>query len=145
MNEKIIGYARTAHREQDISSQIEKLKAAGCSVVYTDQGVSGSTLERPGLKEARANLQSGDVLKVVTIDRIARSISALNTFVTDLKRHQIGFEAVTNSDAFMVTRLCDALNYGPVISQETPWLRKLTYRLGAFLIRVSGRGAIPSR
>lgn len=145
MQEKTIGYARTASSEQDIGSQVETLKAAGCSVVYADQATSGSSLNRPGLKEARANLQPGDTLKVVRINRIARSTSALDTFFTDLFRNHIEFAAIEEPDAAALFRLRDARNYGPAIVPETPLLRKLVYRLGAFLIRISGRGAVPSR
>lgn len=147
MNEKTIGYARTAcHVQGDehaIDAQVERLKAAGCSVVFTDRGASGSSLGRPGLREARANLQSGDKLKVVRIDRIARSASAVVTFVTDLNRNGIELEALDGTDAEAAIRLQDDLNYGRVLTPKTPWLRKLAYRAGRFLIRISGRGEVP--
>jgi DNA invertase Pin-like site-specific DNA recombinase len=42
----MIGYARTSTAEQNIDSQIEKLKKEGCSVIFYDAGISGSTVAR---------------------------------------------------------------------------------------------------
>lgn len=144
MSGKIVGYARTASSDQDIDAQVTLLKAAGCSVVYMDRAVSGSGLNRPGLKEAEASLQPGDKLKVVRIDRITRSPADIHNFVNDLARRHIEFEAVEEPDAARMIRLQDALNYGPAITPETPWMRRLAYRLGSFLIRISGCGAAPT-
>ena len=74
MTGKIIGYARTAMRSQDIDLQITALKAAGCTDIYYDNGTSGRNLDRPGLSQARAALQSGDTLKVRDRARISRSL-----------------------------------------------------------------------
>jgi len=145
MEEKTIGYARTSTAMQDMGAQIETLKAAGCSVVYIDEAVSGSGLNRPGLKEARANICRGDTLKVVSTDRISRNRSDLDTFVTDLLRNHIAFESVEEPDAPMLIAVQHALNYRPVIPATTPLWRNLLYRFGAFLIRVSGLGSVPPR
>lgn len=145
MSEKIVGYARTASSDQDIDSQVALLKAAECSVVYMDRAVSGSSLNRPGIQEAKASLQPGDKLKVVRADRITRSSTDLGIFVNALAHRHIEFEAVEEPDPARMIRMQDTLNYGPVITPETPWLRKLTYRLGSFLIKISGCGATPSR
>lgn len=148
MTEKTIGYARSASAlqgEQSISAQVQALKAAGCVEVYIDEATSGNGLNRPGLNQARAALQSGDTLKVMRLDRIARSHTDLITFATDLMRDAIILISVDEPDAAVLLVLDHALNYGPVLSSETPWLRKLAYRVGAFLVDLSRRGSIPSR
>lgn len=95
---KTIGYARTASSEQDIDAQVEMLRAAGCSVVYTDRAMSGCSHQNPGLTQARADLAPDDTLKVVRLDRISRSTSAVMTFVTDLNRNGIALDAVDEAD-----------------------------------------------
>ncbi len=85
MTGRNIGYARTAIHGQEINAQIEALKEAGCTDIYTDNGVSGLTLDRPGLQQARNALQSGDALTVCRLDRISRSLEEFTAFRTELR------------------------------------------------------------
>jgi hypothetical protein len=39
-------------REQNLSLQRDALEAAGCEVIYQDDGISGVTIERDGLTQA---------------------------------------------------------------------------------------------
>lgn len=41
--------------------------------IYTDAGLSGTTRDRPGLREVLAAIREGDVLAVTELDRLARS------------------------------------------------------------------------
>ena len=59
-----IGYARVSTEEQNLDLQRQALEAAGCETIFEDHGVSGSAAERPGLAEARARAEPGDVLVV---------------------------------------------------------------------------------
>jgi DNA invertase Pin-like site-specific DNA recombinase len=80
-----IGYARTSTVEQNLDSQIAALKAAGCSMVRTEQK-SGASLEgRSELKTILDFICSGETLVVTRIDRLARSLNDLQTIVTQLK------------------------------------------------------------
>jgi DNA invertase Pin-like site-specific DNA recombinase len=80
-----IGYARTSTVEQNLDSQIAALKAAGCSMVRTEQK-SGASLEgRSELKTILDFIRSGETLVVTRIDRLARSLNDLQTIVTQLK------------------------------------------------------------
>jgi DNA invertase Pin-like site-specific DNA recombinase len=45
--EKDIGYARVSTAEQNLDLQLTALQAAGAARIFADNGVSGSTVERP--------------------------------------------------------------------------------------------------
>ncbi|MEI4264122.1 recombinase family protein [Roseovarius sp. D0-M9] len=80
-----IGYARASTVEQNLDAQIAALKAAGCGMVRNEQK-SGTSLERrPELKTILDFINPGEMLVVTRIDRLARSLSDLQSIVTDLK------------------------------------------------------------
>lgn len=89
MSAKTIGYARTANSQGDIELQISALIKAGCTEVYTDKAVSGTSMDRIGLSEARAALKSGDTFVVDGIDRLSRNILTYSRFRDDLIRDGI--------------------------------------------------------
>lgn len=79
-----IGYARTSTTDQNLDAQVAALKAAGCGMVRTEQK-SGANLEgRPELKAILDFIHPGETLVVTRIDRLARSLSDLQTIVTHL-------------------------------------------------------------
>ena len=58
------GYARVSTTDQDLSLQVEKLTAAGCSIIREEKA-SGTTREgRKELDTLLAFLRPGDVLTV---------------------------------------------------------------------------------
>jgi DNA invertase Pin-like site-specific DNA recombinase len=72
-----IGYARVSTGVQDTDPQLDRLKAAGCERIYTDEGVSGKAASRPQWNECLSHLRRGDVLVTVRLDRIGRSVKNL--------------------------------------------------------------------
>lgn len=79
------GYARTSTTDQNPEAQVKTLEAAGCDVIRTEQK-TGTKLEgRTELANLLEFMRSGDVLTVTRIDRLARSISDLQTIVQTLK------------------------------------------------------------
>ena len=60
----LIGYARTSTEEQNITSQLDALKDAGCETIYEDKGITGSARVRAGLDKALEAATEGDVLIV---------------------------------------------------------------------------------
>lgn len=92
-----IGYARVSTDDQTPALQLDALRAAGAVKVFEDAGVSGATRERPGLKQALAALQPGDVLTVWRLDRLGRSLADLIELVNALKARGCGFRSLTEA------------------------------------------------
>ena len=99
----IIGYARVSTEDQSLGLQLDALRAAGCGTVFEDQGVSGSTTQRPGLWAALAACQRGDVLLVWKLDRLGRSLLDLVNLVEELKRREVGLKVLTGEGASIDT------------------------------------------
>jgi site-specific DNA recombinase len=66
---------------------------------YDDGGVSGGTLERPGLQRLLADVEAGliDVIVVYKIDRLSRSLMDFAKLVDVFDRNQVTFVSVTQS------------------------------------------------
>jgi DNA invertase Pin-like site-specific DNA recombinase len=88
-----VGYARVSTTDQDLSLQINDLKAAGCEPIFTDK-VSGAKSHRPGLDDCLKTLRAGDTLVVWRLDRLGRSMQHLVSVVTDLKARGVGFRSL---------------------------------------------------
>lgn len=68
-----IGYARVSTTDQDLETQINKLKTEGCEVVRSEK-VSGASREgRSELATVLDFLRPGDELVVTRLDRLGRS------------------------------------------------------------------------
>src|SRR4029434_4237382 len=66
------GYARVSTNGQDVASQEAELLTAGCAKVFKEK-VSGAKTDRAELAKVIRRLESGDVLMVTRLDRLARS------------------------------------------------------------------------
>ena len=66
---------------------------------YDDGGISGGTLERPGLKRLLADVEDGlvDVVVVYKIDRLSRSLMDFSKLVEVFDRNDVTFVSVTQS------------------------------------------------
>src|SRR6056297_1324163 len=89
----IYGYARVSSADQDVSSQREALKAAGCEIIREEK-VSGTSREgREELKILLEFLREGDTLVVVRVDRLARSLSDLQAITEELNAKGVALRA----------------------------------------------------
>ena len=64
----LIGYARVSTQGQNLDSQIDELTKVGCEKIFFDKK-TGSTIDRPKLKEAFEYSREGDTLIVCKLDR----------------------------------------------------------------------------
>jgi DNA invertase Pin-like site-specific DNA recombinase len=71
---RLIGYARVSAYGQTLDSQLEQLRAAGCTSrnIYREK-VMGARPDRRELLRMLRRLAPGDVVTVTRIDRLARS------------------------------------------------------------------------
>lgn len=89
----IYGYARVSTTDQDLTVQLNALKAAGCDVIRSEK-VTGTTTEgRAELQTLIEFLRPGDTLIVTRIDRLARSIGDLQDIVRSLKAKGVALRA----------------------------------------------------
>lgn len=91
--QRLIGYARLSPDNQFNDTQIDELRAAGCDRIYQEQG-SGAPGARPVLAKLLKDLADGDVLLVVSLDRLAHSISHLLGVLEDLENRRVYFRSL---------------------------------------------------
>src|ERR1700738_519396 len=80
-----IGYPRVSTTDQDLTVQIQALKAAGCDVIRKEKASGTTTKGRAELATILDFIREGDMLVVTRIDRLARSIADLQDIVRALK------------------------------------------------------------
>lgn len=85
----ILGYARVSTEEQELDAQTNRLKEAGVIKIFTDV-ISGKIFKRAGLEELINYARPNDLLCVVRLDRLGRSLKELLETVEYLKEKQIG-------------------------------------------------------
>lgn len=97
MQVKTVGYARVSTDDQRLDLQLSALRAAGCSQIFSDTGVSGAQFARPGLDKAIKNLRQGDTLIVWRLDRLGRSLRRLVELVDQLGKRGIQFRSLNEA------------------------------------------------
>jgi hypothetical protein len=98
-----IGYARVSTRDQNLEMQLDALAKAACMRTFTDK-LSGTEVERPGLKEALSHLRESDTLVVWKLDRLGRSVKGLVDLVNGLEARKVHFQSVTDGHRHESTR-----------------------------------------
>ena len=89
----LVGYGRVSSIEQNLDRQLDALRAAGCTRVFSDTA-SGPKAERPGLNEALSYLRPGDALVGWRLDRLGRSLVHRISTVSELEERGIGFQSL---------------------------------------------------
>lgn len=88
-----IGYARVSTGTQTTSPQEADLRAAGCEKIFRDVA-SGAKAERPNLAAMLAQMRKGDVVTVVRLDRLGRSLADLMVTVKEFQKAEVGFRSL---------------------------------------------------
>jgi DNA invertase Pin-like site-specific DNA recombinase len=89
----LIGYARVSTEDQITDRQLDELRAAGCAEVF-EEHASGGNRDRPVLAQALARVRAGDTLVVVSLDRLARSLSHLLVVIEGLQARGAFFRSL---------------------------------------------------
>ncbi len=90
---RLIGYARVSTDEQATEAQEIELRSAGCDVIVQKHG-SGASRARPALSKLLREINAGDTLIVVRLDRLARSVSHLLEVIEDLTAKNAHFRSL---------------------------------------------------
>ena len=84
----ILGYARVSTELQELDTQKNRLFEVGAIKIFTDV-ISGKIFKRPGLDELISYARPNDLICVVRLDRLGRSLKELLETVEYLKERQI--------------------------------------------------------
>jgi DNA invertase Pin-like site-specific DNA recombinase len=109
-NMTIYGYARVSTDGQSLVSQDAELHAAGCAKVYAEK-ISGARSDRPELAKVLKRLESGDVLIVTRLDRLARSTRNLLNILDDIAKRGAGFKSLQKSRRLIGTARRECLDH----------------------------------
>ena len=72
-----VGFARVSTREQDLKSQLEALKGAGCEEIFYGKQSGASRENDAKLAELVRYIRKGDVVIVTKLDRLGRSLRSI--------------------------------------------------------------------
>lgn len=91
----VIGYARVSSVGQSLDVQLDKLSAHGIAPdnIYSEK-VSGTRSDRQQLQQCLRALDTGDVLVVTKLDRLARSTLDLHKILHTLNEKGVGFRVL---------------------------------------------------
>jgi DNA invertase Pin-like site-specific DNA recombinase len=85
---EMIGYARVSSSTQNLDAQLDDLKQAGCTKMFTDKE-SGVKTSRKGWEELLSYARSGDTLVITELSRMSRSLAHLLEIVAGLEERQV--------------------------------------------------------
>jgi len=98
----VYGYARVSTNGQSLDQQEAELSAAGCSKVFKEK-VSGAKTDRAELAKLLHRIESGDVLVVTRLDRLARSTRDLLNVIAALTERGADFKSLKDTWADTTT------------------------------------------
>ena len=90
---RLIGYARVSTEDQGTDPQADELRAGGCAVVL-EEHASGADRSRPVLARLLREIQPGETLVVVRLDRLARSVGHLLAVIEQLEAKGAHFRSL---------------------------------------------------
>jgi DNA invertase Pin-like site-specific DNA recombinase len=98
----VYGYARVSTDGQSLTAQIAELKAARCERIFQEKA-SGAKSDRKQLAKLMAHLETGDVVVVTRLDRLARSMLDLLTTLNTITKAGAGFKSLRDTWADTTT------------------------------------------
>ena len=98
----LIGYARVSTDGQTLDAQQATLKANGAERIFSEK-ISGAVTDRKALAKALAGLETGDVLLVTRLDRLARSTRDLLNILYQIRKAGAKFRSLADAWADTTT------------------------------------------
>lgn len=84
----LIFYARVSSKQQNLDRQIARAKEVEADKVFIDK-FSGKTTDRPGLKDMMDYVREGDIVEIVSLDRLSRNYRDIQHLVQQLKNKKV--------------------------------------------------------
>ncbi|MCH9702484.1 MAG: recombinase family protein [Actinomycetia bacterium] len=93
-----LGYATVGANDQDLDEQLDELAGAGVDRrrIFTDRAMGSADKLRAGLLALLSYARSGDVVTVVSLERLGRSAAEVTQTVTDLNTRGITLRCLQN-------------------------------------------------
>jgi DNA invertase Pin-like site-specific DNA recombinase len=89
----LYGYARVSTQDQQLTGQVEALRAAGADPIYREK-ISGVRADRPQLAKLLTGLKPGDVVVVTKLDRLGRSTRELLDLIDQISKAGASFRSL---------------------------------------------------
>lgn len=94
---KVYGYARVSTKRQELKLQLDALKAAGVTEVFSDK-LSGKNTVRPEFQRLIKLVKAGDMIVVYKTNRFGRSTTDVINTVYELGKRGVGFKSTSEPD-----------------------------------------------
>src|SRR5665213_2002006 len=93
----LIGYARVSTEDQNLDSQRDALKQAGCQKIFEEKESGRAGTKRPALDAALTYLRPDDQLVVWKIDRLGRSLREMLDTAHSLQASEVRLRSLTEN------------------------------------------------
>ncbi|MDG5789656.1 recombinase family protein [Evansella sp. AB-P1] len=104
---RLIGYMRVSTVKEEQTFNRQEAQLIDCDKLYSDR-VSGAKRERPELNKMLQELQAGDTVLIVSIDRLSRSTADLLEIVSIIKDKGASLKSI--NDTWLDTTSDNPLN-----------------------------------
>lgn len=84
----LVFYARVSSKGQNLDRQLARAKEVKSDKVFTDK-LSGKNTNRPGLERMFEYIREGDIVEVVSLDRLSRDYNDIQHLVQRLKDKKV--------------------------------------------------------
>lgn len=94
---EVVGYARVSTVGQSLDVQLDKLRAYGCSRVFSEKRSGRQAEGRPELQACLQFVRDGDTLVISRLDRMARSVLDLAKMADLLRQKGVALKVLDQS------------------------------------------------
>lgn len=84
----LVFYARVSSKGQNLDRQLARAKEVKADKVFTDK-LSGKNTNRPGLEQMFDYIREGDIVEVISLDRLSRNYDDIQHLVQRLKDKKV--------------------------------------------------------
>ena len=84
----LVFYARVSSKGQNLARQLARANEVKADKIFTDKQ-SGKDINRPGLEQMFEYIREGDIVEVVSLDRLSRDYNDIQHLVQRLKDKKI--------------------------------------------------------
>lgn len=137
----MVGYARVSMSDQTNQRQVDDLRRAGVhdDDIFRDTA-SGKSMNRPGWKALWRDVRKGDVVVVLSIDRLGRNLIEVIQTVEALEKRGVGLKVLSGT---IDTTTPNGRLMLALVAAMAQWERELIVeRTQHGLARARGRGRV---